>query len=184
MWRLLQFLQDEKNLLNSRTSRRPTPPSVGPMSKKSNSIDIALQKTCTLCPMGKEKLKRPLWKDPVSGEDLHISELACDESGVTIRGKFEIPRYSKLDAEQERFLETFLRCRGMLNSMERELGISYPTVKARLETLLEALGLTPVKDEAKQAKQAEKKQKVLDMLEKGEITAEEAKAKLRNGSSK
>ena len=53
--------------------------------------------------MGKEKLKKLIVSDPISGEPLHISELACEESGVTIRAKFEIPRYARLDAEQERF---------------------------------------------------------------------------------
>lgn len=134
--------------------------------------------------MGKEKLRKPIWTDPISGEEMYISELSCDESGISIRGRFEASRYSKLDAEQEKFLETFLRCRGMLNSVEKELGISYPTVKIRLEALLEALDLTPIKDEAKREKQAEKKQKILDQLEKGEITAEEAKSKLRQGTAK
>jgi hypothetical protein len=122
-------------------------------------------------------------RDPVSGGELYISELTNDESGVTIRGKFEVPRYAKLDSEQAKFLETFLRCRGMLNSVERELGISYPTVRARLDALLEALGLPPVKEDAgtKREKFQDRRKRILDQLEKGEITAEEAKAKLRGG---
>ena len=115
---------------------------------------------------------------------MFISELASDESGVAIRGRFAIPRYARLDAEQERFLETFLRCRGMLNQMERELGISYPTVRTRLDALLEALELSPLKekDEPRKDKSAEKKAKILDQLERGEITAEEAKAKIKGES--
>lgn len=134
--------------------------------------------------MEKPKLHPIPHKDPVSGGELYISELANDESGVAIRGRFEIPRYAKLDAEQARFLETFLRCRGMLNSMERELGISYPTVRARLDGLLDALDLAPIRDESgvKKEKIAERRRKILDQLEKGEITPEEAKVKLRGGS--
>lgn len=133
--------------------------------------------------MGEKKLKKLISVDPVSGGELHVSELAGEESGITIRGKFEIPRYSRLNEEQEQFLETFLRCRGMINSVEKELGISYPTVKSRLESLLAALELTPVKEEsAKKDKSAEKKAKILEQLEKGEITAEEAKTKLKGGS--
>src|SRR5690348_171734 len=86
--------------------------------------------------------------DPVTGGELHISELAGDESGITIRGKFEIPRYAKLDPEQSLFLETFLRCRGMISCVEKELGLSYPTVRARLDSLLDSLGLSPAKEEA------------------------------------
>jgi hypothetical protein len=123
--------------------------------------------------------------DPVSGGELHISELTCDESGVTLRGRFEIPRFAKLDDDQARFLETFLRCRGMLSGVEKELGISYPTVRARLDSLLEALGLTPVKDESpKKEKLERKKQKILDQLEKGEITPGEAKEKLKEVAAK
>jgi len=130
-------------------------------------------------PMSKEKYHPIPARDPVSGGELFISELANEDSGITIRGRFEVPRYARLDSEQQRFLETFLRCRGMLNSVERELKLSYPTVRARLDTLLEALDLTPTKEEiGKKDKSAEKKRKVLDQLEKGEITAEEAKVKL------
>jgi hypothetical protein len=124
-------------------------------------------------------------KDPVTGDELFVSELASDSSGITIRGRFAIPKFARLDADQARFLETFLRCRGMLNSVERELGISYPTVRARLDALLEALGLAPVRDESqKRDKVLEKRKKVLDRLEKGDITAEQAMAMLRGEASK
>ena len=70
----------------------------------------------------------------------------------------------------------------MINSVERELGISYPTVKSRLEALLSALELNPIKEEGKKDKSAEKKAKILEQLEKGEITPAEAKSKLKGGS--
>lgn len=128
--------------------------------------------------MGKDKYHPIPTKDPISGGDLYVSEVTSEDTGITIRGRFEIPRYVKLDAEQTKFLETFLRCRGMLNSVERELGISYPTVRARLDNVLEALDLHPSKEDAKKDKVAEKKRKVLEQLERGDITAEEAKLKL------
>ncbi len=129
--------------------------------------------------MGKDKYHKVPAQDPVTGGELYISEVASEESGITIRGKFEIPRYARLEPEQQKFLETFLRCRGMLNSVERELGISYPTVRARLDSLLDALDLTPQKEEpVKRDKSTEKRRKVLEELEKGEITADEAKERL------
>ncbi len=134
--------------------------------------------------MANDKLHKLPHQDPVTGGELYISELASDDSGVSIRGKFEIPRYARLDGEQTKFLETFLKCRGMLNSMERELGISYPTVRSRLDSLLDALDLKPIKEDAKQGKLNEKKKKILDLLEKGEITAEEAKTRIKNGVAK
>jgi len=132
--------------------------------------------------MEKRKLHPIPAKDPVSGGELYISELSSEESGITLRGKFEIPKYARLDPEQAHFLETFLRCRGMLNSVERELGISYPTLRSRLDALLDALDLPPIKDEPgiRKEKMADRR-KILDQLEKGEITPEEAKAKLRGG---
>ena len=120
------------------------------------------------------------FRDPITGADLVVTELYCPDSGVSLRGKFEIPRYARLDAEQLRFLETFLRCRGVINAMERELSISYPTVKARLDALLQALDLTPVKEDGPRKERAtETKRAILDQLERGEISAEEAKARLK-----
>lgn len=134
-------------------------------------------------------LQRIPARDPVSGGELHITELASEDSGITIRGKFEVPRYARLDADQTRFLETFLRCRGMFNAVERELGMSYPTVKARLESLLQALDLTPIEaktaekaaDKTTSKEAAERRARILDRLSAGEITAEEAKTELRAG---
>lgn len=96
---------------------------------------------------------------------------------MSIRGRFEVPRYSKLDADQANFLEIFLRCRGNLTAVERELSMSYPTVRARLDQMLAALELAPVPEAPK--KDLDKKRQVLEQLERGEITAEEAKTKLK-----
>lgn len=133
--------------------------------------------------MAEEKLHPIPPRDPVTGGELVITELSNQESGVTIRGRFAVPRYSRLDAEQAKFLETFLRCRGMLNSVERELGMSYPTVRARLDALLEALEFAPIREEngARKEKASDRRQRILDQLERGEITPAEAKARLRGG---
>ncbi len=147
------------------------------------------------------RLNRIPPKDPVSGGELYVSELANDESGITMRGRFEIPRYARLDDDQQRFLETFLRCRGMFNAVERELGISYPTVKSRLESLLGALDLKPIEsraaserngearsadrgqDRAESKAAAARRAEILDKLSSGEIDAEEAKTRLKAGSA-
>lgn len=143
--------------------------------------------------MTPHRLNRIPAKDPVSGGELYVSELANDESGITLRGRFELPRYTRLDDEQTRFLETFLRCRGMFNAVERELGMSYPTVKSRLESLLVALDLKPIETKgeprngattrADAAAKAAERAKILDSLDAGEIDAEEAKRRLRAGST-
>lgn len=132
--------------------------------------------------MPSEKLHPIPTRDPVSGKPLVVTEVSCPESGVTIRGQFALPRYSALEADQANFLETFLRCRGILSSVERELGISYPTVRARLDSLLAALDLPPVKEQAPKVSDRRinaKRQALLDQLDRGEITASEAKERIR-----
>lgn len=129
----------------------------------------------------KESKLRPLpTVDPFDGSDLYVSELRSMEGDTAIQGRFAIPKLAKLSPEHAAFLETFLRCRGQIAGVERELGISYPTVRAKLDALIEAMGLSPVKEEKpKKDKSIDIKRQVLDQLERGEITAEEAKKALR-----
>lgn len=126
-----------------------------------------------------EKLNRLPVNDPIGGGPLYVREVSTDDGDITIRGHFQIPRWCRLDPEQERFLETFLRCRGVLSAVEREMGISYPTVRSRLDGLLAALELTPVKEDERKDRMSERRAKVLEQLEKGEITPEEAKRQLK-----
>ena len=119
---------------------------------------------------------------PVCGGNLEIREVVCESCGTQMRGQFSAStcRYCGLEPEQQQFLEVFLRCRGVYNCVERELNISYPTVKARLESLLQALGLSAVGEEkAEEIDVQERRKAILDALERGEITAEEAADALR-----
>lgn len=119
---------------------------------------------------------------PVCKGSLQIREVVCESCGTQLRGQFSAStcRYCGLDAEQRQFLEAFLRCRGVYNCVERELNISYPTVKARLESLLQALGLSAVGEEkAEEMDVQERRKAILDALERGDITAEEAAEELR-----
>ncbi|MFN8219618.1 MAG: DUF2089 domain-containing protein [Fimbriimonadales bacterium] len=130
--------------------------------------------------MNDERLHPLPYQDPVSGGELYVSELRCDESGIAIQGRFEVPIYSRLEPEMRRFLEVFLRCRGNLSLVERELGLSYPTVRSRLDGLLVALGFAPVAEPATVGNGSAKRRKeILDQLERGEITAEQAKQRVR-----
>lgn len=122
-------------------------------------------------------------KCPVSGGELYVSELTCEETGVTIRGKFRIPRNAALDEDKQEFLQVFLRARGVISTVEKELGISYPTVRARLDSLLEEMDLAPIKEDAvmmnRKKKLAERREAILKQLEDGEISAEKAKSMMR-----
>jgi hypothetical protein len=126
---------------------------------------------------------------PVCAGELEISRLHCSSCGTTIEGEFGVGRFGRLSREQMALLESFLRSRGNLKEMERALGISYPTVRARVEALVQALGLADgeaievavtdenagVDDEVAVAAQRE----ILEKLAKGEIDSATAAEGLR-----
>src|SRR5512144_2305554 len=84
---------------------------------------------------------------PVCSGELAVTRLRCGTCGTTIEGEFGVGRFARLTREQMQVLESFLRSRGNLRDMERELQISYPTVRVRVEALIRALGFGP-RDEA------------------------------------
>jgi hypothetical protein len=79
-------------------------------------------------------------------------------------------RLFQLTPEQLHFVELFLRCEGKINRVQEELGLSYPTVRSRLEEIIRALGYE-VREERLEA---DYRQKVLEQLARREITSEEA----------
>jgi hypothetical protein len=80
---------------------------------------------------------------PVCAGELAVTRLHCRSCGTTLEGEFTVGRFGRLTREQLVLLESFLRSRGNLRDMERELGISYPTVRGRVEALVRALGFGP-----------------------------------------
>ena len=79
---------------------------------------------------------------PICSGELAVTRLHCRSCGTTLEGDFNVGRFARLTREQFALLESFLRSKGNLKEMERELGISYPTVRARVDVLLRALGLS------------------------------------------
>ena len=77
---------------------------------------------------------------PVCSGELTITRLHCRACGSALEGEFGVGRFGRLDRDQMALLESFLRSRGNLKEMERELGISYPTVRGRVDALVRALG--------------------------------------------
>lgn len=110
---------------------------------------------------------------PVTGETLEVTRLRGPTSGVVIEGEFLPNEFALLDADQLEYLRLFVKVRGNLKEVERMLGVSYPTVRARFEGLLRALGYE-VADDVGDARS-----EVLASLERGEITAEEATRALK-----
>lgn len=78
---------------------------------------------------------------PVCGETLALTRLGCRSCGTELSGSFEACEYCSLGAEDRDMLAVFLASRGNMKELERHLGVSYPTARARFETLLGRLGL-------------------------------------------
>jgi hypothetical protein len=115
---------------------------------------------------------------PVCGGGLAVTRLECGHCGTAVTGRYRASRFSRLTPDQLGFLEAFLRSRGNIRKMERELGISYPTVRSRLNALLAALGFAVGPEEDEEAIQRRRKE-ILDRLEAGTLAPEEAARLLR-----
>lgn len=123
---------------------------------------------------------------PVCTGELAVTRLHCRSCGTTLEGDFSVGRFGRLTRDQTALLESFLRSRGNLREMERELGISYPTVRGRVEALVRALGFGPRTDEEAdeddaptQAIVTPTRDAILERLARHEISAEEAAAAIR-----
>jgi len=127
---------------------------------------------------------------PVCSNELSVTRLHCASCGTTLEGDFSVGRFGRLNREQLALLESFLRSRGNLREMERELGISYPTVRARVEALVRALGFGPRSDAEPEdddaatvrlaAPAAETRSAILERLARHEITAAQAAVAIRS----
>ena len=113
---------------------------------------------------------------PVTGEPLEVTRLECPTSGVAIEGRFTPNEFAMMSPENLEFMRLFMRVRGNLKEVERILGVSYPTVRGRFDTLVRSLGYESV-PETQEVRTT--RADVLGMLERGELTAEEAAARLR-----
>lgn len=77
---------------------------------------------------------------PVCHNTLSVTHLQCGQCGTGIEGSFALGRFQALTADQVSFLETFIKSKGKIKDVEAELGISYPTVVARLNEVVRAMG--------------------------------------------
>lgn len=111
---------------------------------------------------------RVISKCPICSGKLKVTKLKCSNCGTVIENDFEFSKFEGLEEEHLNFMEVFLKCRGNIKDVEKELGISYPTVRAKLDEVLSVLGYAEVKKPTVSSKE------VIDMLEKGEITAQQA----------
>ncbi len=109
--------------------------------------------------------KKLITRCPFCGDDLGITRLSCCGCNTQIDSQLEIPLFFRLPPDLQEFVMVFLRCQGKIRDVEKELGISYPTVCKRLDLVNELLGNkgTPVD-----------RTQILEQLERGEINVQEA----------
>ncbi len=131
----------------------------------------------------------------ICGEKLTIARLTCDSCKTTVEGTFEGCPFCSLSPEEMRFLLVFIKNRGSIKDVEREMGISYPTVRGALDGLIHTLGLT---DEASPASEllaqeevriprrrsadsdsGRERKEILRLLSEHKITADEAARRLK-----
>lgn len=115
---------------------------------------------------------------PVCSGELHVARLQCDTCQTGLEGKFSLGRFAKLSREQLAFVEAFLACRGKIKDVEQLLGVSYPTVVARLDEVVSAMGFE-ASDSAKGPEHAAARKGILEEVASGTLNAAEAAARIR-----
>ncbi len=124
-------------------------------------------------------------KCPGCGGALVITECKCTECGLEMRGEFRPPQFATLSEDQMTFVRHFLRARGNLSEVEKVLGVSYPTIRNKLDEINKTL------DEAESAASRpeaeadpdaadDERQAILKQVSAGQLSAVEAVEKLRN----
>jgi hypothetical protein len=118
---------------------------------------------------------------PVCGETLEVTRLHCRNCDTTIEGHFSVGAFDRLTPDQLAFAETFIQCEGKLNRMEEKIGLSYPTLRARLHELIRAMGYEVGQEEAPAGVSDEERRQILDDLAAGRISSQDA-VKMLQGS--
>jgi hypothetical protein len=101
------------------------------------------------------------------GHPIVVERVRLVEKDIAIDGSFELPQLARLDAADQVFIMAFVRSHGSIKEMERIFGVSYPTIKARLNRIADGL-------EFVETNPLPSKAEILERLQQGEITAEDA----------
>ncbi len=118
------------------------------------------------------------WKELTAltrGHRMVVERVRIVETGIAIEGSFELPPLAQLSMEDQVFIGAFVGSHGSIKEMERLFGVSYPTIKGRLNRLSQALGLGLSVEGDSRPSTSE----ILDQLERGAMTAREAAEALK-----
>jgi hypothetical protein len=115
---------------------------------------------------------------PVCHDNLLVTRMVCRNCGTALEGRFGLGRLFELTPEQRHFVEVFIRCEGKISRVEEELDLSYPTVRSRLEEVIQALGYDV---DGKPEATVERRQEILERLARQEISSDEALRLMKEG---
>jgi hypothetical protein len=115
---------------------------------------------------------------PSCGGKLQIAEVQCTRCDTQVRATYQPCDFCALNPEQSAFLRIFVSSRGNLSEVEKRLGISYPTVRAKLDEVIEQLNAAPVEPVATTTNNPERRG-ILDAVARGEISAQEGLFRIR-----
>jgi hypothetical protein len=101
------------------------------------------------------------------GQAILVERVRIAEKDIAIEGCFELPQLARLDMDDQVFITAFVRSHGSIKEMERIFGVSYPTIKSRLTRIADSL-------EFVETNPTPSKTEILERLQQGEITAEDA----------
>ena len=116
---------------------------------------------------------------PFCGGNIEVSAFVCPDCDAGVEGRFTPNKLAALNGAQAEFVLAFVRNRGNIKELERELGISYPTVRARLDDVIRALGFRVAEDAAAAEEARVQRAKILASVENGVMTAAEAAEALK-----
>ena len=126
-----------------------------------------------------------LGRCPVCGGEVRVTRLRCVSCDSELSGSFTLGKFSSLKPEQLRFIEVFVKNEGKIKDVEVELGVSYPTVRARLRDVVRALGYEVGEEPTAPPPplSPERRREILDALAQKRISADEAARLLRTGAA-
>ena len=119
-------------------------------------------------------MRKVLEQCPTCGGELTITGLHCRSCHTRIESEYSTCRFCRLSQENLDFIEIFVKNRGNIREMERELEISYPTVRSRLNDVIKELGYEVEAESAASDEMAAERRTILKQLNEGEISAAEA----------
>ena len=119
-------------------------------------------------------INKLLGKCPVCGEKMIVKELYCNHCDTSVKGNFNLSKFDYLTEDEQKFVFVFIKNAGNITQIEKELNISYPTVKKYLDMIIKDLGLNIISSDDKISKND-----ILTKLRNNEITFEQAEELLK-----